>query len=1060
MRNLSKGRRLQSCLLSCWLLVVFLAMSTYATAQDLNVSGNVKDQNGEPLIGVSILERGTTNGVISDIDGNFQIKVSNKNSTLEFSYTGYKKNDVLLQGRTSINVVLQEDISQLDEVMVIAYGTKKKRDVIGSVAKVKGDDLTLSTGGRFENALQGKAAGIQIVNDGIAGNTPQIKIRGIRSVSSGTDPLWVVDGMIGGDASNLNFYDIESIEVLKDAAATAIYGSRGSNGVIIVTTKRGKEGKAQFNINYEYGATMLTKDDLGVASTAEYFQVMDIARENVGKEPFDPKRDVIDPFWTNCDTPITREEALLQNYDYVDMTTRTGFYHDVNLSITQGGESVSNYASFNYRNDETCLKGRGQNSYSARLNTDYKKGILQMGVQAFGRFRVLENVSYWESIPLVPWYKIYDETSPSGYWNPRMGNGTNGMNPMALIDSDFRDNESRYMNLRLNGYIEVAIPKVKGLAVRADASLSYGNSQTNSWTSNMITRNYNLDGDNGQRSKNTSYAQQYHVFGKYNATFGNHGVDAVLGMEASRGYTDYLTLSGKQLTGVFQELSGIGTYNSNSTGYIGGESYGMSLFSRLDYKFMERYLVGASFIREGSSKFTKANRWANFYSVSAGWIISDEKFMKDIDWISILKLRGSYGQTGNQNIPTEATVTSYAKKSKQFYNGETNMYMWSVPNKNAKWEKTSSIDVGIDYGFLNNKINGSIAYYRQNVDDMLMKVQLPASAGIPDQNFTANFNNSMWANIGSMYNEGFEFDINYNVISNKNFTWDTSFNLTYNHNKITALSPDVDAKGTGIINTRPGVINKTGYPVGTYFMAEWAGVDSEKGIGLIYEIDQELYAETGKTVKTGNKIPATGTNINKNRIVQEGKSGMPKFYGGWTNNFTYKNFDLSFMFYFSTGNYIYNRWMDINSKAGDGRNNVIAGLVENSWKQPGDITEYPEIRWQNQYNIKDDGTTGTGNYGSNDVGTTQFLEDASFLRMKNLTLGYSLPKSICNKLLISKLRVYLSAQNLFTITGFNGWDPEIRLTNGKNGANAQGIIFQGNEMPQIRTFSVGASINF
>lgn len=1031
-----------------------------ALAQSFQVTGIVKDQKGEPLVGVSVLEKGTTNGVVTDLDGKFAIRVTSGSSMLVITYMGYMKKELSVQRGKILDVSLQEDVSELDEVMVIAYGTKKKRDVIGSVTKVKSDDLVLSTGGRFENALQGKAAGVQIVNDGIAGNTPQIKIRGIRSVSSGTDPLWVVDGMVGGDASNLNFYDIESIEILKDAAATAIYGSRGSNGVIIVTTKRGKQGTPQFSISYEYGVTSLTKKNLGIASTEEYFEVMDLARQHTGKEAFDPQRDVIKPFWNNCESEITREEAMLQHHDYVGMTTRTGFYHDLNVSVTQGSESVSNYASFNYRKDETNLKGRGLESYSARLNTDYKKGLLSLGVQAFGRFRVMDNVSYWDYSPLVPWYKIYDENSPSGYWNPRMGNGATGMNPMALIDGRYRDNESRNLNLRLNAYIELAIPKVKGLAVRADASLGYGNSQNNSWTSNMITRNNNLDGDSGSRNKNTSYSQQYHLFGKYKATFGLHGIDAVVGIESSRGYTDYLTLSGKKLTGNFQELSGIGTYNSNSTGYISGENYGMSFFSRLDYKFMERYLVGASFIREGSSKFVKENRWANFFSASAGWIISDEAFMKSFDWISMLKLRGSYGETGNQNIPSEATITSYAMKPKQFYDGTPNMYMWSVPNKGAKWEKTKSIDVGIDYAFFNNRLNGSIAYYRQNVDDMLLKVQLPASAGIPDKNFSINFNNSMWANIGSMYNEGFEFDINYNVINAKDFSWSTGFNLTYNRNEVTALSPDVDTKGTGIINTRPGVITKKGLPIGTYFLAEWAGVDPEKGIGLIYEIDQDVYSKTGRTVKTGNVIPATGNNINKNRIIQDGKSGMPKVYGGWTNNFTYRNFDLSFMFYFSTGNYIYNRWMDINSKAGDGRNNVIAGLVGDSWQQPGDNSKYPEIRWGNQYNIKDDGTPGTGNYGSNDVGTTQFLEKASFLRLKNLTFGYTLPENLCRKIAISKLRLYVTDTNLFTITDFSGWDPEVRLSNNKNGANSQGILFQGNEMPQIRNFSIGASLNF
>lgn len=1042
------------------LMVALLTTWVSAFAQSMQVSGVVKDQRGEPLVGVSVLEKGTSNGVVTNLDGQFALKVKFGSSVLVATYIGYKKKELVVQGSGTVTVVMQDDVSELDEVMVIAYGTKKKRDVIGSVTKVKSDDLSLSTGGRFENALQGKAAGVQIVNDGIAGNAPQIKIRGIRSVSSGTDPLWVVDGMIGGDASSLNFYDIESIEILKDAAATAIYGSQGSNGVIIVTTKRGKKGTPQFSINYEYGVTSLTKKDLGIASTAEYFDVMDQARANTGDVPFDPQRDVIKPFWTGSEATITREEAMQQNFDYIDMTTRSGFYHDLNVSVSQGGESVSNYASFNYRKDETNLKGRGVESYSARLNTDYNKGILSLGVQAFGRFRRMENVSYWDYSPLVPWYKIYDENSPSGYWNPRMGNSTTGMNPMASIDSRYRDNESRHMNLRLNAYVEVAIPKVKGLAVRADGSFSYGNTQNNMWTSNLITRDHNLEGDSGSRSKNTSYSQQYHLFGKYKAMFGNHGVDAVLGVESSRGYTDYLSLSGKNLVGAFQELAGVGTYNTDSRGYIGNESYRMSLFSRLDYKFMERYMVGVSFIREGSSKFVKENRWANFFSASAGWIISDEAFMESLEWISMLKLRGSYGETGNQNIPAEATVTSYASKPKQFYNGASNMYMWSVPNKGAKWEKTSSIDLGIDYAFLNNRINGSIAYYRQNVNDMLLKVQLPASAGIPDEKFTVSFNNNMWANAGSLYNEGFEFDINYNVFNRKDFSWTTGFNITTNRNEVTALSPDVDAKGTGIINGRPGVITKKGLPIGTYFLAEWAGVDAERGIGLIYEIDQKLYAETGRTVKTGNTIPATGTNITKNRIVQEGKSGMPKVFGGWTNTFKYKEFDLSFMLYFSTGNYIYNRWMDINSKTGDGRNNVVAGLVADSWKQPGDISKYPQMRWKNMYNVKDDGTPGSGNYGSNDIGTTQFLENGSFLRLRNLTLGYTLPKSICSKVAISNLRIHATAGNLFTVTNFTGWDPEIRLSNNKNGANSQGVLFQGNEMPQTRTFSFGVSLNF
>lgn len=1055
MKKCSALTKLKSAFNRALFLTIALLLSIGLFAQEKkSISGTVKDPDGISTPGVSVLVKGTTVGTITDADGNYRLSIPANAKTIVFSFVGMNTIEKEIGNNAVIDVLLSSQLTELDETVVIAYGTKKKRDMVGSVSKVKAEDLKLSTGGNFMTSLQGKASGVQIVTDGLAGSTPQIKIRGIRSISSGTDPLWVVDGMIGGSVGSLNFRDIESVDILKDAAATAIYGSRGSNGVIIVTTKKGVKGAPVINVDYEYGVTPIIKNNLNIASTAEFFKAYDQARINTGRDAFDPQRDVVTPFWTNCDTPITRAEAEAVNINYNDEVSRLGNYNDVNLSVSQGSDNVSNYASFNYRNDVTSLKGRDLQSLNARFNTDYKKGKLSFGFQTQAKYANGDNISQWGKASLVPFYKLYDSNSATGYWNPKMGNGTTGDNPMSNMDSKYRQNESINMDLRLNAYAEIAITKVKGLALRGDASFGYGVSQNNQWISADITRNSSTEGTSASRNKNTSYTKQYHLFAKYNRTFGEHAFDAVSGFEINRGYSDYLLLSGRNVVGVFQEMASIGTFAGNSTGYIGNEGYTKSFFNRLDYKFKERYLLGASFVREGTSRFAEQNRWGNFYSASAGWIISDESFMKNITWISMLKLRGSYGETGNQNIPSDASITSYATRGTNLYNNWTNSYQWSVPNRDARWEKTASTDFGIDFGFLKNKISGSIAYYRQNVSDMLLQVALPASAGIPTSGF--GYGNTIWANMGDMYNQGFEFDVTYNIINKKDFTWSSNLNLTTNGNMVTALSPSVDAKGTGIISTRPGTITKKGLPIGTYFMPEYAGIDPDKGIPMIWEIDQALFAKTGETVKTGNKIPGTGTNANKNRIIQEGKTGMPTFYAGWTNNLTWKNFDMSCTLYYSTGNYILDRFNQ-GLTMGDGRANFNADMLNKAWQKPGDIADYPQLRWQGLYNYKDDGTAGSANYATTDYGLDRFLEDASFFRIRNLTLGYTLPDNVRKSLKISGLRIYLSANNLLTVTNFKGYDPEIKL---RNGSNYQGVLFEGSEAPRTAIYSIGASLKF
>ena len=591
--------------------------------QNATITGKVVDPKGEPLVGVSVLEQGTTNGTVTDMNGRYSIVVQKDSSPLRFSYMGFDNQEIVPGKRRVIDVTLTENSVVIDDVVVIAYGTKKRRDMIGSVSKIKSDEMSLMQGGRFENSLQGLASGVQVVNDGMPGSTPQIKIRGIGSIASGSDPLWVVDGIVGGGSTMVNSNDIESIEVLKDAAATAIYGSRGANGVIIVTTKKGKKGGLKFDVHYEGGITPITNSDLGLASTKTYFNIMDEARANVGLNPLDPQKDIIEPYYSNWTSPITREEAMNTDMDWVDLVTRMGHFHDINVALNQGGENSTTYASVNYRSDESSLKGLSMNAVSARLNSEFKKGIVTLGTQSFLKFDRKKSTNKWAVVSdKFPWRKVYDPEDPTGYWNPQMADG----HPTATLDNDYQLSTGENFSFRTTLYMDVNLKWIKGLSVRADASYGYGLAQSDYWLSGLITNTGNVDGNQGNKSKKTTKSQQYHAFAKYNREWTDHGLDIVTGIEANRSYTDNAVVAGKNLSGEFQEPKIIGTMLGNNSAYIGGESYTFSFFNRIDYKFKQRYLLGASFVREGSSKFVKENRFGDFYSVSGGWIISDEAF--------------------------------------------------------------------------------------------------------------------------------------------------------------------------------------------------------------------------------------------------------------------------------------------------------------------------------------------------------------------------------------------------------------------------------------------------
>ncbi len=1060
--------------------------------QKREISGSVKDIKGLPLAGVSVIVKGTTTGTITNNDGKFTLTLPADANMLQFSFIGLKSSQVTIAGSKVFDIIMMEDATQIEETVVVAYGTQKKRDVIGSVSRIGSEKIDKTSGSSFEQSLQGVASGVQVsTQGGVPGGPVQVKIRGVASINSATTPLWIIDGVpivnsgdmnlgtntVDGEVAQsslslLNPNDIESIEVLKDAAATAIYGSRASNGVIMVTTKSGKKGKSTLNIDYKTGISHWTNTNIGRANTQQYFDIMDIAANTPQglKRNFDPQLDIVNgsfPTWT---TPITREQALKNNSDWINAVSQKGSFHDINISSTKGMDKSNVFLSLNYRKDEGNIKFSSMDKLSVRINVDLNPiENLKIGLKTSALYTsnnrlksgggkagggVMGGVGGWAQANSMslPWVPVYEPTDPSGYWNPSCGAN-------ALAEMDPRYAKSNLSTIRTLGnlYAEYAIPYVPGLSFRTEAGYDLMEDKSLSYRSKVIRNEGN---DASSESKNTTINYLYNVQARYNQTFGTLNLSGVAGKEWQKSWVHYMGIGAVGLTSPFQEVGTVDKTNlSFANSGIGNEFYYMAYFGRLEMKLKDKYLLGGSVRRDGASQFSPANRWGVFKALSAGWIISEEKFMKN-DVVNLLKLRGSFGQTGNQYIPANISKTSYTVTTiNNVYQGFAATALTTIGNPNVTWETTNSSDIGIDFGIFQNRINGSLALFNKSVNNMLLATQLPYSAGIPTitlSNGQVTGANQMYQNIGNMRSYGAEFNVEAKIIDQKELSWSLSGNITLNKNEVTELLPYLDNKGIGLLSTGGSTITKKGEELGTYYMPLDAGVDPQKGIPMIYEIDQTEYSKSGRTVLTGKIIPATGTNVSKNLYVHSGKSGIPTYYGGFQNTFRYHNFDLSLYLTYSGGNYIYNALRQQMESAQFGIGNLKKDLIARSWQKPGDIAELPQIVWFGLYYYDNNGIASTKTTGMG-VAADRYLEKGDYIRMKNITLGYDVPGNYLSKIGIGGLRIYASVTNLFTITGYKGFDPEISAT-----SNISGLVDSGgaNTMPQTKTWSMGISLKF
>ena len=985
---------------------LFLSVNTFA--QQIVVKGIVKDTTGEPIIGANVIVKGTTNGTITDFDGNFLLN-ANKGDIIIISFIGYRSQEA--QAAASMNIILKDDTELLDEVVVIGYGSVKKDDLSGSVVAIKAEEMNKGAVTSPQELIMGKVPGLSVSQgDGAPGAGSTIRIRGGASLNASNDPLIVIDGIpVSNDAApgtpnalaTINPNDIETFTVLKDASATAIYGSRASNGVIIIQTKKGTQDK----IKVSYSGTFTAKDPYKRIETLDAQSFREVMQAQY-------------PEGTAQSADIQRILNVYPNQstDWQDAIYQTGLSTDQNIGIAGKAGFMPFRISLGYNTEKGTLKTSKYERYTGAVNLSPKffDNHLSVDINVKGTInknRFADSGAVGAAAFFDPTKPIYDEENRyNGYWNWGIVQGAQAdlatQNPLSLlydrnnhgttkrslgnIQLDYKIHGLEDLHANLNLGYDVAKTTgrnfVNSNSVQSSLDKTFtGLGQGNTW--NNLRRNHLLDfymnyAKNIESIKSNfdimaGYSWQHFYYANHDITYSNPTED----LGAKEGYT----------------------YDENERHYIRDdhrripyENYLISFFGRLNYNFMDRYLLTATLRRDGSSRFSENNRWGLFPSAALAWTISNEPFMKATENVlSKLKLRLGYGVTGQQEIGDYQYITSYS-----FSTNPNTTYLGTTllkPNgysPDLKWEQTTTYNVAIDFGFLNNRINGSIEYYQKHTKDLLNTIS--AAAG-------TNFINLITANVGKMKNKGVEANVNAIAIQSKDFTWEVGYNITWNDSKITKLTTTFNPDYQGI-DAGTNQKHQVGEMPGTFYLY------------------QQVYDENGKPIQNAFVDRNNDGQITEADRYLTHKSPMAKIYMGFSSQFSYKKWDLGFNLRANFGNYVYNGVASGNS-------------TSNNYGGKGFVT--------NLYNgFQDTGFTLLNT--SEQMASDYFLENASFLKMDNLTLGYSFQNLFAAKL---SGRISASVQNVFTISKYSGLDPEC------------GAI-DSNIWPRPRTYTIGLNLNF
>ena len=961
-------------LLACLFLCVGMAMA------QMQVTGTViSDEDGQPVIGAAVRVVGTNIGTVTDANGKFSISCPDGKKMLSVSFVGMEP--IQVSARSNMKIILRNDSKNLDEIVVVAYGTQRREAKTGSITSVGAKDIADIPATSFDKMLSGKLAGVQVTQSSSQpGAASQIRIRGISSINAGNEPLYVVDGIpiINGDDAELtnsnsmlaaiNPSDIENITVLKDAAAASVYGSRAANGVILITTKSGKEGKSNITARVKYGISQLANDNnFRMMNAEELLSFQRQAIVNAGLDPDNPANPV------NSYRPMTMLSQPL--YNWMDVVTRTGKMQEYELTLSGGSSKTKYYSSLSYHKNEGVFYGFSFERLQGRINADHQiNKYLSTGTRInlsynYGEDTPMGELYYsnpvFAGMTICPWDQVYTE---DGMFNTNLPNNSN-TNPRATAAYD--DQWQKKYAVQASMYLQWQ--PIKQLTFKT----------TNAVEFNLVhgRRYWALEAHNNQSGYpvlQTSQTTRRNLTTSNTATFqdvyGKHSVRALLGQEAKHYEYDSNFQYSKNLNP--QIPYHVGGNETNNIDYSIEDETLMSWFGILDYNFDGKYYLQASIRTDGSSLFGENKRWGTFWSVGGSWNINKEKFMESTnEWLQVLKLRASYGVNGNNNITRYMQYGTYTQST---YNGVTGLRPSTPANPDLSWEKNNSWNFGLDFHFL-KRFSGSIDFYTRQTTDMLLQKAQSSTSGF----------NTAWANVGSMRNTGVEFQFDANIINTDDWRWDLGFNIAHNKSKVLDLGDDemisysVDSRLKHIV----------GEKMFTYYLKEYYGVNPVNGEALWVTEDGSL-----------------SNDYNKARWINAG-SPEPTYTGGVNTTLSWKDLSLSVVCEFKGGNKIMiieNRYLQ-----GDGSTMVMnqSASALNYWKNPGDTGCNPKPVAGNSSN-------------SYSFSSTRFLENGGYFRIKDVTLSYNVDRNLLNKIGIAGARVYASGLNVFTFHNVNFWDPE------------------------------------
>lgn len=973
--------------LSLWLLFFAVLGIQSALAQTYKVKGNVVSKSdNEPLIGVSILQKGTTNGVVTDIDGNYELQIQGGETTLVFSYIGLQTQELKVNARTGVlNVAMEDDSHLMDDVVVVAYGVRKKGTIAGSVSTVKNDKLENVPAPSFDQALQGQTTGLSVIsNSGEPSKAATFQIRGTNSINSGTAPLFILDGVpiSSSDFNTISPSDIESISVLKDASSTSIYGARAANGVVVITTKRGLSmDKAKVTFRAQYGFSQLAQNNWNMMNTAERIQYEKEIGIDTGKD-----YDVLSRTDINWLDMVFNDRAPLQNYE---------------VSVNRATDRLNYFVSGGFYDQDGIAQSSTFRRYNMRANAEVKASDwLKVGTNSMVAYEEVEQAddgSYALYTPIsacrfmLPYWNPYNEDGSLASENDGTWTGT-GSNPIEWMANNPVTNKK----YKVLSTVFAEITPIKNLTIRAQFGADYSHSTAfmQSFPSYIINNEMGTAGRNSSDMLNltetttVNYRWELNSDHSFNFLLGQEGVDY-----RSEGFQ---VITSGQSNDFLTNISS-GTRASSWADSTTSYSY-LSFFGRGEYNYKDLYYADFSVRADASSRFGTGNRWAGFWSLGFMWNLKSEPFLKDIEWLSSAQIALSTGTSGNSSIPDYDHLALVSGKAN--YEDQAGIYPSQSGNEDLSWEKLWSSNVALRLGFI-DRINLDIEFYNKKTTNMLMLV--------PDS-YALTGEGEHWDNIGAMLNRGVEFNVSADVIRTKDFVWSVNANASYNKNKLLELYNGVQEYEVSTTATKLVV----GHSVSEFYINRYAGVNPANGDALWYTKDGQITNE-----------------YNEGDKVMTGKTFDAPWQGGFGTSLAWKGFSLAAQF-----SWVADRWMFNNDRYFEESNGLYAAynqskrLLYDRWKQPGDITDIPR-------------------HGVTPQSDDRFLENASFLRLKNVTLAYAFPQRLLSKSnFFSSARIYLQGQNLLTFTGFTGLDPE----SSSNVYKAQ--------YPMSRQFTLGVEVSF